>query len=299
VLSALSLEGSRSSERQMMASNWLLTTASVAFAYASPCDRMHPIRPLRSLFHPAVFVSMLGQAAIHLFCMVTAVRMCRETMEDGSAARLAGWEGPSLKDVSEFWKRERLKRRGLIDKEEEEEDWTAMAMSLWTQAFLPNLMNTVVFLVETAQTVAILFVNYKGQPWMKGVTENRALFLSVFLVAGCVAAAAWEFQPELNSLIHLSPFPNDEFRWGVMGLVGLTLVGTFIWDRLCVFFFAPEIFNAMADSAKKTTFKADVWPIFMTFFKVCGVFFILGTGNILMAGLAFYMYKQSGSKTEE
>jgi len=293
VLSALSLEGSRSSERQMMASHWLLTTASLAFAYASPCDRMHPVRPLRSLFHPAVFVSMLGQAAIHLACMITAVRMARSAMEEGSPERAAGWSGPSLKDVSEFWRVERLKRRGLIEKEPEEEDWTAMALSLWTQPFLPNLMNTVVFLVETAQTVAILFVNYKGQPWMKGVMENRALFLSVFVVAASVAAAAWEFSPQLNELIHLSPFPNDHFRWGVMGLVAATLAGTFLWDRICVALFAPEIFRAMVQSAKATSFKKDILPIFITAGKVLAVFLVLGTGNLLLAGGAFFMYKRS------
>ena len=36
----------------------------------------------------------------------------------------------------------------------------------------PNLLNTMVFLVETAQQVAVMLVNYKGRPWMKGVTEN-------------------------------------------------------------------------------------------------------------------------------
>uniref|UniRef100_A0A7S0AQA0 Cation-transporting ATPase n=1 Tax=Pyrodinium bahamense TaxID=73915 RepID=A0A7S0AQA0_9DINO len=293
VLSALSLEGSRSSERQMMASHWLLTTASLSFAYASPCDRMHPVRPLRSLFHPAVFLSMLGQAAIHLFCMVTAVRMARSAMEDASAERQAGWSGPSLKDVSEFWKRERLKRRGLIEKEESEQDWAAMVLEMWTQPFLPNLMNTVVFLVETAQTVAILFVNYKGQPWMKGVLENRALFLSVFIVAGSVAAAAWELSPELNALIHLSPFPDDRFRWGVMALVGTTLAGTFMWDRLCVALFAPEIFRATLQSARQTTFRGDILPIFKTAGKVLAVFAVLGTGNLLIAGLAFFWYKRT------
>ncbi|CAK9047768.1 Endoplasmic reticulum transmembrane helix translocase (Complexed with DOR1 protein 1) (Endoplasmic reticulum P5A-ATPase) (Sensitivity to the P.farinosa killer toxin protein 1) [Durusdinium trenchii] len=298
VLSALSLEGSRSSERQMMTSSWLLTTASLAFTYASPCDRMHPVRPLRSLFHPAVFISMLGQAAIHLFCMVASVRMARAAMEPDSPERQAGWQGPSLQDVSDFWKRERLRRRGLIE-QEEEMDWTQYAFSMWTQPFLPNLMNTVVFLVETAQTVAILFVNYKGQPWMKGVMENRALFLSVLTVAGSVAAAAWEFQPQLNELIHLSPFPNDEFRWKVMGLVGLTLMGTFIWDRFCVLIFAPEIFKAMVDSAKKTTFRNDVVPVFVTVGKVLGVFVILGTGNLLMAGLAYWMYRRHSQDPDE
>ncbi|CAE7789208.1 SPF1 [Symbiodinium sp. CCMP2592] len=298
VLSALSLEGSRTSERQLMASSWLLTTASLAFTYASPCDRMHPVRPLRSLFHPAVFFSMLGQAAIHLFCMVAAVKMARAAMEEDSPERQAGWSGPSLKDVSEFWKRERARRRGLIE-QEEEEDWTTYALNMWQQPFLPNLMNTVVFLVETAQTVAILFVNYKGQPWMKGVMENRALFLSVVVVAGSVAAAAWEFQPQLNALIHLSPFPNDQFRWQVMGLVGMTLAGTFIWDRFCVYLFASEIFKAMVDSAKKTTFRADIVPIFFTILKVMACFLVLGTGNLLMAGLAFWMYRRHSQEADE
>ena len=41
------------------------------------------------------------------------------------------------------------------------------ALGMWTRPFLPNLMNTVCFLVETSEVIAILFVNYKGRPWMK------------------------------------------------------------------------------------------------------------------------------------
>jgi hypothetical protein len=44
----------------------LIMTAAVSFSYASPLDHMHPLRPLRSLFHPAIFLSILGQAAIHI-----------------------------------------------------------------------------------------------------------------------------------------------------------------------------------------------------------------------------------------
>eukprot|EP01045_Picozoa_sp_COSAG04_P005826 COSAG04_NODE_276_length_18405_cov_14.052278_2_plen_123_part_00 len=42
-------------------------------------------------------------------------------------------------------------------------------MALWSTPFLPNLMNSTVFLVETAQIIAVLFVNYKGRPWMNGL----------------------------------------------------------------------------------------------------------------------------------
>ena len=50
-LSALSLEGARSSERQMIGSSWLLMTAGLAFSYASPIDRMSATRPLKSFFN--------------------------------------------------------------------------------------------------------------------------------------------------------------------------------------------------------------------------------------------------------
>jgi len=84
-----------------------------------------------------------------------------------------------------------------------------------------------------------------------------------------------------------------------MGLVFATLFGTFIWDRMCVAFFAPEVFGAMVQSTKQTTFKRDVLPIFITAGKVLLVLFILGTGNILFAGLAYWMYHRSKKKDEE
>merc|ERR1719321_1718988 len=69
-MSTMSIDGTRPSEMQMMASGTLMSVAALAFSFARPLDRMHPTRPLGSVFHPAIFWSMLGQLAIHLFCMV-------------------------------------------------------------------------------------------------------------------------------------------------------------------------------------------------------------------------------------
>jgi cation-transporting ATPase 13A1 len=223
---------------------------------------------------------MVGQALIHVVCLYGAVTLAREVMDEDSIARTEhGFEGPSIKDVKEFWRRQRLIRRGLIDKEEEEEDWYEQVMRMWVSPFLPNLMNTVIFLVETAQTVAILLVNYKGQPWMKGLVENRPLFFSLFMVVGGIVAAAWEFSPEANALLHLSPFPSDVFRWKVMGLVACTILGTFTWDRLCLFVFARENFRATTESMSKTTFKNDILPLIRTAMKVA-----MGFGALAVFG---------------
>jgi len=219
---------------------------------------------------------MIGQAAIHLGCLYFAVTMARAAMDEDSPERAAGFEGPSLKDVREFWRRQKLIRRGVIAKEEEEKDWYEQVLEMWLYPFLPNLMNTVVFLVETAQTVAVLMVNYKGQPWMKGLLENRPLFFAVFVIIGGVAAAAWELSPEANGLLHLSPFPSDEFRWKVMGLVFMTIIGTFAWDRLCTAIFASENFRATLESASRTTFRNDIWPLIQCAIKVALGFAALG-----------------------
>mmetsp|Transcript_66487 Transcript_66487/g.152289 ORF Transcript_66487/g.152289 Transcript_66487/m.152289 type:complete len:1462 (-) Transcript_66487:171-4556(-) len=292
-LSAISLEGSRSSERQMMGSSWLIMIASLAFSYATPIQKTCRVRPLQSVFHKAIFVSLLGQAAIHLFCMVYAVNMARETMAEGSAARLAGWVGPTLQEVSDFHKKQDLIRKGVLEKEvpDEELDWMAASLEMWTRPFLPNVMNTVVYLVETSQTVAVIVVNYKGQPWMKGVMENRPLFFSVVIMIGSIAFLSWEVMPQLNDMMHLSAFPDDSFRWQVMTLVMLSLVGTFIWDRICVAIFAPEIFGAMLDAAKATTFKNDVLPMIKGAGLVTAIFCLIASGNPIMWFGAYQLYR--------
>merc|ERR550537_1578707 len=190
-------------------------TASLAFSYTKHVDEMHPCRPLRRLFHP------------HVFFMWYGVSLAKEEMGEDA-----------LKEVLDFFKKAKAKE--LPEQIENEDDPWAEIMSLWQAPFKPNLLNTVVFLVETSQMIAVLFVNYKGRPWMKGLLENHALFLSVFLCIAGVAACAWGFSPELNSLIHLEPFPDDSFRWQVMALVALSIVGTFIWDRFITMIFAPD-----------------------------------------------------------
>ena len=38
----------------------------------------------------------------------------------------------------------------------------------------------------------MLFVNYKGRPWMNGLSENHPLFLSIFACIGGVSFLSFE-----------------------------------------------------------------------------------------------------------
>jgi cation-transporting ATPase 13A1 len=195
--------------------------------------------------------------------------------------------------VLEFHRRERLReqQQALSDKAMEEGDYMASMMALWTTPFMPNLLNTAVFLVETSQCIAVLLVNYKGRPFMKGMLENHPLFLSVFACVAMCVCCAWGVFPELNTLIHLEPFPDDAFRFKVIGLVLASLFGTFLWDRLCTYIWAPRIFQAMMDEAKTTSF-VDLMPAFQSLAKVLGVIVMLSTGNLLFLIIGWFVYKK-------
>ncbi len=76
-------------------------------------------RPLASVFHPALFTSILGQMAIHLGCMIYIVSLAKEAMgedeldaikkfEDERNKKIGGMSDEELEDIWWF-----LKVRGV------------------------------------------------------------------------------------------------------------------------------------------------------------------------------------------
>ncbi len=52
-----------------------------------------------------------------------------------------------------------------------------------------------------------------------------------------------------------------------MSLVAVSVVGTFVWDRLVTALFAPAIFSAMLSEARQTS-AADLLPVLRSAAKV-------------------------------
>ena len=119
------------------------------------------MRPLRAIFHPANFLSLVGQLVIHIGCMVYAVRLVkRATGEEADFP-----ENAPVAVVPE----------AVLKNATEEQ------RPIWDQGppFNSSLLNTVVFLVETVQRVCVMLVNYKGRPHMMGAVENKTLLVSL------------------------------------------------------------------------------------------------------------------------
>merc|ERR1711953_460850 len=107
----------------------------------------------------------------------------------------------AVQEIIEFEK-ERNKHIDGMD-EDAFNDWTWFM----SDPFKTNLLNTCCWLVETSQQIAVIFVNYKGRPWMKGMLENQPLFLSIFICIIMVGICAWGAIPWLNDILNLVVMP--------------------------------------------------------------------------------------------
>ena len=276
-LSVLYIDGIRSSDNQMIASGSALTAASLAFSYATPVHTLSHVRPLRSIFHPANFLSLWGQLAIHLGCMVYAVEMVR--VATGEAA-----EFPENIPVA-------------IIPEALQVNATEEQRSIWAQGppFKPSLLNTVVFLVETVQRVCVMLVNYKGRPFMLGAIENKTLLISLASMVVGAFVCAFEVVPWLNKWLELVTMPTLEFRVKILAILAISVVGTLAWDQLCLLIFAPHIlFAAYRDTLRAMPRPNDlVKPAKRAVgFAIIAYGFYRSEGNMFILVGAFYAYKQ-------
>jgi cation-transporting ATPase 13A1 len=76
-LSVLYLDGVKYGDSQMTALGLLGTVSFMSVSRSKPLDKLSKVRPLTSIFHPALFLSLLGQFAIHLFTMYTSVQSAK------------------------------------------------------------------------------------------------------------------------------------------------------------------------------------------------------------------------------
>eukprot|EP00536_Pseudo-nitzschia_multiseries_P000488 jgi/Psemu1/233650/estExt_Genewise1.C_60115 len=223
-LSVLYLDGVKYGDTQMTAMGMLGSISFMSVSRSKPLDRLSSVRPLTSIFHPALFISLLGQFAIHLSTMMIAVYYAKKNLPPDYEADLDG-------------------------------------------VFQPGILNTVVFLVSNVQQVTVFVVNLQGRPFMTGLTENRPLLWSLVCTFILTFMFASESIPSLNKYFQLVPFPEESFRDFVLKLLMFDVAGSFLFDRLMKFIFAPQILFA---SLKGTTIK-DVFGLART----VGVIFFL------------------------
>lgn len=73
-LSVLHLDGVKYGDKQLTCLGMLMSASFISVSRSQPLDKLSSIRPLKSVFHPAYIISLLGQFALHLSTMYFLVR---------------------------------------------------------------------------------------------------------------------------------------------------------------------------------------------------------------------------------
>lgn len=109
--------------------------------------------------------------------------------------------------------------------------------------FVPNILNTMVFLLSTAQQVVVFAVNYKGYPFMQGLRDNRVLRNTLIFNFAFVLILGLEIMPEMNEFAQLSPMPEESLRYFITKWIIVDAVGSLAVDRFFSILFRPRIRN--------------------------------------------------------
>jgi cation-transporting ATPase 13A1 len=95
-LSVLYLDGVKYGDTQMTAMGMLGSISFMSVSRSKPLDRLSSVQPLTSIFHPALFVSLLGQFTIHLLTMMIAVHYAKLNMPPDYEVDLDGEFKPGV-----------------------------------------------------------------------------------------------------------------------------------------------------------------------------------------------------------
>uniref|UniRef100_A0A7R9ZKV5 Uncharacterized protein n=1 Tax=Craspedostauros australis TaxID=1486917 RepID=A0A7R9ZKV5_9STRA len=86
----------------MTAMGMLGSISFMSVSRSKPLDRLSPVRPLTSIFHPALFISLLGQFSIHLATMMYAVYSAKLHLPTDHAVDLDGVFKPGILNTVVF-----------------------------------------------------------------------------------------------------------------------------------------------------------------------------------------------------
>ncbi|GAB0491609.1 hypothetical protein MMPV_002863 [Pyropia vietnamensis] len=188
-LSVLHLDGVKVGDRQLTITGILAAAAFFMVSRSKPLRRLSRERPAESIFAPALFLSLLGQFAMHVAALYATSTAAKRYLPTNFRPDVKG-------------------------------------------SFSPNILNTVVFLLSTAQQTTTFVANYKGRPYMEGLFDNVYLFRTLVACAAIVIFTVAEVSPQVNRFMQLVAFPNSQLRWFVIRVLVADSFGSLVWDRL-------------------------------------------------------------------
>eukprot|EP00959_Pyramimonas_sp_CCMP1952_P197983 4141130-Pyramimonas_sp.AAC.2 len=126
------------------------------------------------------------------------------------------------------------------------------------------------------------------------------MLYSLALCCTATFVAAFEVVPYLNNTLQLVPMPSPEFRTQILSALGVSVLGAFVFDKLCVLVFAPRLLWAgYVDAWRAMPSRGEN---IAQLGKAAAVAAVVGlyiyTENFLVVLMAYYFYKQLKKKED-
>ncbi|XP_015591738.1 manganese-transporting ATPase 13A1 [Cephus cinctus] len=210
--SVLYLDGIRFSDAQATLQGLLLAACFLFISRSKPLKTLSKQRPLPNIFNLYTILTVLLQFAVHFVCLIYLVR--EAVMLSPGDDKLSSLLAPtnSTEDVS---------KSSSEDTDEEE-------------PFEANIINSTVYIISMALQVSTFTINYRGQPYMESLWENKALLYSLLGTSATIFALACGLLPDVAFQFEIVDFPSDFRRTLVLVLIA-DFVFAFVLDRMCRF----------------------------------------------------------------
>ncbi|EAT46757.1 AAEL002061-PA [Aedes aegypti] len=200
--SVLYIDGVKNSDTQLTL-HGLLTAACFLFITRSkPLKVLSKQAPLPNIFNLYSVTTILAQFAVHFTALVYLVHEAN--------LRSPPREG-------------KVKLNLDLEPDEKEE-------------FVPNIVNSTVYIISVTMQIATVAVNYKGHPFMESMRENRLLSYAIFTSSAIVLCLALGIVPDLLTTFEVIDFEAD-FRKILVGVLVADMLLAYLVDRVCSFLF--------------------------------------------------------------
>ncbi|XP_049870175.1 endoplasmic reticulum transmembrane helix translocase [Pectinophora gossypiella] len=200
--SVLYLDGIKFSDTQATLQSLLLASCFLFISRSKPLKQLSKQRPLPNIFNVYTIMTVLSQFTVHFLCLIYLVHE--------ATVRSPGRDPRPKLDMD------------LAEDEERE--------------FAPDLLNSTVYIISMALQISTFAINYRGEPFMEGLRDNKPLLYSIMISGGAVLALAAGIIPELSSMFEIVYFPPD-YRLILVQVLIADMVFAYLVDRVCLWLF--------------------------------------------------------------
>lgn len=209
--SVLYCSGIKFSDSQATVQSFLLSFSFFFISRSKPLKTLSKKRPLPNIFNLYTILTVLLQFSVHFICLIYLVR--EATIYSPPEEKLRALLGTS--NVTET----------VLNGADETEE-----------IFEPNVVNSAVYIISLALQVSNFAVNYRGVPFMEGLTDNKPLFYSLVASFGLIIGLTLNLIPPMAEMLKIVDFPDEFRKILIMALIG-NFMATFIVDRSCRWLF--------------------------------------------------------------